>query len=60
MALPTVKNNRFTGPAWKSKSCRANTILDRLVHNAHRLHITGESMRKTSARNRPVDTPEKP
>jgi len=37
----------------------ADAILDRLVHNAHRLHITGESMRKTSARNRPIDTPEK-
>jgi DNA replication protein DnaC len=28
----------------------ADAILDRIVHNAHRLNITGESMRKISAR----------
>lgn len=28
----------------------ADAILDRLVHNAHKLHLKGESMRKTKAR----------
>ena len=28
----------------------ANAILDRLVHNAHRLELAGESMRKIDAR----------
>ena len=28
----------------------ADAILDRLVHNAHRLEIKGESMRKTSSK----------
>lgn len=27
----------------------ADAILDRLVHNAHRLELTGESMRKHAA-----------
>ena len=35
----------------------ADAILDRLVHNAHRLTLKGESLRKT-ATNRPgLDTP---
>ena len=33
----------------------ADAILDRLVHNAHRLTMTGESMRKIAARKRPLD-----
>ena len=33
----------------------ADAILDRLVHTAHRLTITGESMRKLAARKRPLD-----
>jgi DNA replication protein DnaC len=32
-----------------------DAILDRLVHNAHRLQLAGESMRKQSARTRPLD-----
>jgi DNA replication protein DnaC len=28
----------------------ADAILDRLVHNAHRVEISGESLRKTKAR----------
>ena len=28
----------------------ADAILDRLVHNAHRLELTGESMRKRAAK----------
>jgi DNA replication protein DnaC len=32
-----------------------DAILDRLVHNAHRLQLTGESMRKQNARVRPLD-----
>ncbi|MDI2078477.1 ATP-binding protein, partial [Bradyrhizobium sp. Mp27] len=30
-------------------------ILDRLVHNAHRLQLTGESMRKRSAKTITLD-----
>lgn len=32
-----------------------DAILDRIVHNAHRLQLTGESMRKKNARSRPLD-----
>jgi DNA replication protein DnaC len=34
---------------------RADATLDRLVHNAHRLPMTGESMRKLSAKKRVLD-----
>ena len=34
----------------------ADAILDRLVHNAHRLTLKGESMRKTAARRAGLDT----
>ncbi len=37
----------------------ADAILDRLVHNAHRLQIKGESMRKTAAGKPALDTPTK-
>jgi len=33
----------------------ADAILDRLVHNAHRLTMTGESMRKLAARKQSLD-----
>lgn len=33
----------------------ADAILDRLVHNAHRLPLVGESMRKRAARLKPLD-----
>ena len=33
----------------------ADAILDRLVHNAHRLPMTGESMRKLAAKKRALD-----
>lgn len=32
-----------------------DAILDRIVHNAHRLQLTGESMRKRNARSHPLD-----
>src|SRR5438876_7632290 len=34
----------------------ADAILDRLVHNAHRLTLKGESMRKTAAKRAGLDT----
>jgi len=37
-----------------------DAILDRLVHNAHRLQLTGESMRKKNARTRPLDAEPNP
>ena len=33
----------------------ADAILDRLVHNAHRLTLKGEAMRKLAARRVPLD-----
>lgn len=33
----------------------ADAILDRLVHNAHRLQLAGESMRKRAAKTRTLD-----
>ena len=38
----------------------ADAILDRLVHNAHRLKLTGESMRKAAARNTSLDLSAQP
>jgi DNA replication protein DnaC len=37
-----------------------DAILDRLVHNAHRLQLTGESMRKKNARNQTLDANSNP
>jgi DNA replication protein DnaC len=37
-----------------------DAILDRLVHNAHRLQLTGESMRKKNARNHTLDANSNP
>ena len=34
-----------------------DAILDRLVHNAHRLQLAGESMRKRNARSPALDEP---
>jgi DNA replication protein DnaC len=33
----------------------ADAILDRLVHNAHRLNLTGESLRKASTKRAALD-----
>ena len=40
---------------WIADPSLADAILDRLVHNAHRLQLTGESMRKKNARNQTLD-----
>ncbi len=37
----------------------ADAILDRLIHNAHRLNMTGESMRRTTGR-RALDEDQNP
>ncbi|WP_269764563.1 ATP-binding protein [Burkholderia ambifaria] len=50
-----------TAPRWRQANGRsthdaigeptvADAILDRLVHNAHRITLAGESMRKTRSR----------
>ena len=39
----------------KQRLTLGDAILDRLVHNAHRLQLTGESMRKQNARNQTLD-----
>ena len=36
----------------------ADAILDRLVHNAYRIHLKGESMRKRHAKLTPTDSSE--
>jgi DNA replication protein DnaC len=36
--------------AWLQDPTLADAILDRLVHQAHKLPLKGESMRKTSAK----------
>ena len=33
----------------------ANAILDRLVHNAHRIDLAGESLRRRRAKSNPKD-----
>jgi DNA replication protein DnaC len=38
----------------------ADAILDRLVHNAHRLTLTGESLRKAAAKRAPLDARTQP
>jgi DNA replication protein DnaC len=38
----------------------ADAILDRLVHNAHRLALTGESMRRTAANRAGLDVKQVP
>jgi DNA replication protein DnaC len=38
----------------------ADAILDRLVHNAHRLNLTGESLRKANAKRAPLDARTQP
>jgi DNA replication protein DnaC len=37
----------------------ADAVLDRLVHNAHRLALNGDSMRKIAARRASLDAPKK-
>jgi hypothetical protein len=47
---PTILTSRFPSPAGTNSSVTlpiADGILDRLVHNAHRIELRGESMRKT-------------
>ena len=44
--LPTIQWHKAIGDA-----TLADAILDRLVHNAHKLKLKGESMRKTKAEN---------
>ena len=34
------------GDAWEERILDSDAILDRIVHDAHRLELTGESMRK--------------
>ena len=53
MAVVLAKAVRIGDPTY------ADAILDRLVHNAHRLQIKGDSMRKNAAGKRALDTPPK-
>ena len=41
--------------AWIDDTTIADAILDRLVHNAHRLTLKGESLRKTAAKRAGLD-----
>jgi DNA replication protein DnaC len=38
----------------------ADAVLDRLVHNAHRLDLRGDSMRKIAAQTSSLDLAKKP
>lgn len=51
-ARSTVLTSQVPVPDWHTQigdPTAADSILDRLVHNAHRIDLTGESMRKDSA-----------
>jgi hypothetical protein len=43
--LPVDRHRR-----WRSDPTIADAVLDRLVHNAHRLLLKGESLRKRAAK----------
>src|SRR6516164_9544473 len=44
----TVLRSR-RAPLSKTLFCLADAILDRIIHNAHRLKLTGDSLRKQQA-----------
>ena len=46
---------RSTGTTMIANPTVADAILDRLVHNAHRLNLDGDSMRKAAAKRAPLD-----
>ena len=49
----TIATSQLTIDTWHkiiADPTYADAILDRLVHNAHRLNLSGESLRKTRAR----------
>ncbi|MGM4906796.1 ATP-binding protein [Tardiphaga sp. 866_E4_N2_1] len=50
-----IVTSQFPVDQWHGDPTLGDAILDRLVHNAHRLQLTGESMRKQNARNRTLD-----
>jgi DNA replication protein DnaC len=56
--LSTIVTSQVPVDAWHDligDPTLGDAILDRLVHNAHRLQLAGESMRKQNARARPLD-----
>ena len=46
--LRTIERGRAVLTATPLPQANANAILDRLVHNAHRLELSGESMRRSA------------
>ena len=47
LTLKVAEAESFFGPG-ESKLPAAHAILDRLVHNAHRLELSGESLRRSA------------
>ena len=54
----TIVTSQLPVDAWHAAigdPTLADAILDRLVHNAHRLTLKGDSMRKYAVRTAPLD-----
>ena len=54
----TIVTSQLPVDAWHATigdPTLADAILDRLVHNAHRLTLKGDSMRKAAAKTAPLD-----
>ena len=54
----TIETSQLPVDAWHATigdPTLADAILDRLVHNAHRLTLKGDSMRKAAAKTAPLD-----
>jgi DNA replication protein DnaC len=52
---PTGVGKSWIACALGHKACRDNRSVDRLVHNAHRLTLKGESLRKAAAKRQKLD-----
>jgi len=57
LTISEMRISRYEATLWRQVGQLLFTLdaLDRLVHNAHRLQLTGESMRKQNARNQTLD-----
>ena len=56
-AAPTIVTSQVPIEAWHEvigSPTLADAILDRLVHNAHRIELKGKSMRKLRAKRAPA------
>jgi hypothetical protein len=58
--LREARSADLPGAAPALEQLQPIAFLDRLVHNAHRLTLKGESMRKTAAKNAGLDVKQDP